>query len=412
MISPYQTILDESSTQTSKEDILIASINLPRQQQQQQQQQGTSTTKKDILITNDSTKIDIDNHIILRHPNFTWNFPLCLVHVGKAAGSSISCGLGLMYADCEGMPRDPPLPNTYYIHMKRDTCRPIENNGRNNKIETFLMPIRNPLFRIRSWFNFEKNIVPTRPDKNLEQRMRWKRGLLFKECYNNFVDLVVDGLSVRHFLVHDNTTTTSEVNLETATTIANMTCPQRAWAAILGAREFSYHEWYNYEYYWTVLQTHHSRLFANNSSSSSSPALIVLRTEHLLEDWKKVSKEELYRQVNQAGTRGNVVLPQNDTTKQSYSHQERDARMLEGSSFWKNLCCAVCPELQVYKQILHKAQNLNNSEVRESIDEIQAYCPEETNQIRSCPGIPNFPLMKIPRRRYKAEIKKRLFTVG
>ena len=35
-----------------------------------------------------------------RHPNFTFDFPLCLVHVGKTAGSTISCGLGLMYANC------------------------------------------------------------------------------------------------------------------------------------------------------------------------------------------------------------------------------------------------------------------------------------------------------------------------
>jgi hypothetical protein len=119
-------------------------------------------------ITRLST-IEHANEHSLRHPNFTFDFPLCLIHVGKAAGSSLSCGLGLTYADCEGMPRDPPLPNTYYFHMKKDTCRPVENahakNSSNVPIATFLILIRNPLTRIQSWFHFEKNIIPIRQNK-------------------------------------------------------------------------------------------------------------------------------------------------------------------------------------------------------------------------------------------------------
>jgi hypothetical protein len=219
------------------------------------------------------------------------------------------------------------------------------------------------------------------------------------------MDLVVDGLSSPS-VGND----TIEVPAVTAT-IANMSCPQRAWAAILGVREFSYHEWYNYEYYWTVLHTHYSRLF--NKTLSSPPSLYVLRTEHLLEDWTRISKEDLYRQVNQAGTRGNKT-PQND---QNQTDQRHDAKRVlradnRTSTFWKHLCHAMCPELQVYKNILRHAKNLNVTQVQESIQEVRMLCPNETTGIRSCPGIPKFPLMKIPRRQYKAETKKRLFTVG
>ena len=154
-----------------------------------------------------------------RHPNFTFDFPLCLVHVGKTAGSSISCGLGLMYADCEGMPRQPPLPHTDYFHMKKNNCLRFKEKVKG--IATFLMTVRNPLLRIQSWFNFEKDILPTRRSKEVQERLRWKRGMLFKDCYDNFVDLVVNGLELPDSFV----TTERPVN---------MTCRERAWAAILG----------------------------------------------------------------------------------------------------------------------------------------------------------------------------------
>jgi hypothetical protein len=90
---------------------------------------------------------------------------------------------------------DPPLPHIYYFHMKEDTCHHHHPRRRrtkdNHSIATYLMPIRNPLSRIQSWFQFEKDIIPTRRcNQRQQQYARWKRGLLFVECYPNFVDLV------------------------------------------------------------------------------------------------------------------------------------------------------------------------------------------------------------------------------
>merc|ERR1719162_1176939 len=139
---------------------------------------------------------------------------------------------------------------------------------------------------------------------------------------------------------------------------------------IVGVREFSYHEWYNYEHYWTTLQNHHQRLFDGNNHSRSlalSPSLLVLRTEHLYEDWTGLAKEDLFRHVNK-GSRsadsnftkyGDDIVSDND-----YS-----------SRYWINLCYAMCPEVQMM-------------------------CPEESSSIRSCPGIPRFPLLNLPRKEY------------
>eukprot|EP00533_Pseudo-nitzschia_delicatissima_P007575 CAMPEP_0116082388 /NCGR_PEP_ID=MMETSP0327-20121206/2709_1 /TAXON_ID=44447 /ORGANISM="Pseudo-nitzschia delicatissima, Strain B596" /LENGTH=192 /DNA_ID=CAMNT_0003573197 /DNA_START=611 /DNA_END=1188 /DNA_ORIENTATION=+ len=150
-----------------------------------------------------------------------------------------------------------------------------------------------------------------------------------------------------------------------------MTCQERAWAAALGAREFSYHEWYNYEHYWTVLQ----QRFLNKNAS-----IMVLRTEHLLEDWSKLSKEDLYKQVNKGkGASSVVALSNSSETK------------LESDRFWSNLCRAMCPEIKIYQQILEQAHNLETSQLQASIQEIQALCPHYDPKSTECLEIPDFP---------------------
>ena len=130
---------------------------------------------------------------------------------------------------------------------------------------------------------------------------------------------------------------------------------------------------------------------------------MVLRTEHLYEDWTGLAKEDLFRHVNK-GSRGsdsNFTKDGDDVVSDNYY----------SSRYWVNLCYAMCPEIQTYKQILQRSNNLNVSQVLESISEVQMMCPEESSSIRSCPGIPQFPLLKLTRKEYVKEAKKRLFTI-
>lgn len=339
--------------------------------------------------------------MIPRHHNFNFDFPLCLVHIGKTAGSSISCGLGLQYADCEGMPRE-ALPYTGYIHMRKNTCRVSGGKGvrggggsrdEENRIATFLITVRNPLTRIQSWFEFEKNIVPTRKNKRVEKQLRWKRGLLFVDCYRDFDAFITEGLRPLP------TTTTTMIQSEK---VSDMNCPERAWAAVLGARDFSYHEFYNYEHY-------HTTVHEQPSVMKNESTLLVLRTEHLAEDWSQLSKEPLFRQVNRRGTRANVV-PSLSSNTTIVASSTTPVQQLD----WTNLCRALCPEIQIYKRILYEGRNLDAAQVRTSIDEVLAICPAETVAIRTCPtsSLPTFPLMKVPRRQYQSETKKRLFEIA
>ena len=187
-------------------------------------------------------------------------------------------------------------------------------------------------------------------------------------------------------------------------------------SAITGQREFSYHEWYNYEHYWTQTASYLNK--KQSESSVSPPSLLVLRTEHLLEDWSNISKEVLFRQVNK-GIRGtHSIIPEPNISTIHSSESSSSTKVVDTShndekarGFWINLCHAMCPEIQIYKQILHRANNLNTSQVKESIREVQVLCPEEPSSLRDCPGIPQFPLIMVPRRQYMAETKKRLFII-
>lgn len=304
----------------------------------------------------------LENPTSYTHANFTVDFPLCLVHIGKAGGSSISCGLGLTYANCEGMPRE-NLPNTYFFHMGRNKC-PAKTT------RTYVVTVRNPITRIISWFEFEKDRVPNGESDGVKEAML-QRARLFKECYSQIEDLASVGLQpLANYTI-------------SASNIEDMTCSERAWAAILGVRPFSYHEWFNYEYYWTGLQNHRQR--HNNNGAS----IKILRSEHLSDDWSKISTEALFRHVNRG------VTPTNHTVLSDKAIH--------------NLCRALCPEIQIYKKFL-VAGNLLQSESEESIQELSAMCPLETIQQRHCSDIPTFPLLHVRRRQYKNQVKKRLYT--
>jgi hypothetical protein len=286
--------------------------------------------------------------------------------VGKAGGSSISCGLGLMYADCEGMPRD-ALPDTHYFHIKRNTC-PFDTT------RTYLVTLRNPITRLQSWFNFEKTIIPYRKNKQQEAKAIKQRGRLFTECYSEFQSFASVGLQPLEEPIQ-------------AARVVDMSCSERAWAAAVGARAFSYHEYYNYEHYYNGLHMH-------RGDDGSHVSIQALRSEHLQDDWATVSSEELFRQVN----------------KGQKNHTRASSSLAINAI--ANLCHALCAEIQYYKRFLSLAENLSPSDVRTSLQELIATCPDESETVRECEGIPTFPKLRIPQGKYDQETKKRFYDVN
>jgi hypothetical protein len=141
----------------------------------------------------------------------------------------------------------------------------------------------------------------------------------------------------------------------------------------------------------------------------------VLRTEHLADDWSNISTEKLFRQVNRRGTRGNV----GNSTATATTTREEGTQQQESSSAsinWPNLCHALCEEIQVYKKILYNADNLNGSQIEDSINEVRELCPHEPIEVRPCDvsALPKFPLIKVSRQQYQSEpdSKKKLFEIA
>ena len=52
-----------------------------------------------------------------------------------------------------------------------------------------------------------------------------------------------------------------------------------------------------------------------------------------------------------------------------------------------NLCRALCNEIQIYKDLLHLAINIDRDGENESLDELIATYPDESREIRDCPLI-------------------------
>ena len=167
-----------------------------------------------------------------------------------------------------------------------------------------------------------------------------------------------------------------------------MTCTQRAWAAAMGARRFGEHCWYNYEYYSEVMSQY----------TGNFPRILVIRNEHLLEDWNSV--HEMWQLAN--GTSSNTSRAATTFGEQlfevkvrSSAENKADVEPLSMEAL-QNLCRALCWEIQHYKRILLSAENINETQMAGAIEELQAYCPSEPSHIRKCPSLPKFPRQAEP----------------
>jgi hypothetical protein len=224
-----------------------------------------------------------------------------------------------------------------HVHMEYGICSP-------NTTE-YLVPIRNPIERIYSWFYFAQTLLAR----------TFPTGDFLFACYAHLEDLAMDGLSHN---ISDQIVPADA---------ANMTCPQRAWASIMGSRDMGVHNWYNYEYYYDIM-TQPTRLF-------------VLRTEHLVRDWNTVDY-----MFGGNGTAGGSLFG----VKVNANTKVENKKVLSDPAL-KHICRALCPDIQYYKRFLLEAENLDSTQVAMSISELHKTCPLETAEIRTCEGIPDFP---------------------
>lgn len=286
----------------------------------------------------------------------------CYVHVGKSAGSKLSCELGFRYAPTciTGPGKTLQRSNSalvahggQYLHMFANECKPGTN--------VFLISIRNPIDRIISWYNYENlrqqwvhQYLESPRYKCLTRLQKWKE---WDGCFETLDELATNCTAP---------TPSSKRNTSDEIEQKRETCRELAWNVVRGKFGCAVHNEHNYAYY--------ARIIENlKSSLNTTTHTLVFRSEHLVEDWDKL--ELLFGGGN--GTAGRTIF--NTTLNESKGKSDLSPEGLQ------NLCRALCHEIQVYKSIILEAENLDASQRSDSLEEVKSLCPEETSEIRQCP---------------------------
>jgi hypothetical protein len=256
---------------------------------------------------------------------------LCFVHVGKTAGSTIGCHLGFQL-HCGGKMKYPlgllPKYTTHTFHNGVNDCP--------DDTAYYLFVVRNPLERLRSAYAYD------RPGTTHGQR------LLYQDCpffYLN--DLVEQGLATRGN--------------------ASAVCRQRAYNAVRGLERFGRHLYFNYHYYTNETLTD------DIGSSRRRKQVVVVRNEHLQEDWVSIEA------ILGGNTGSGPVFP---THNKGQNKEPGDIYLPDESRLL--LCHALCEDIQVYKSLLRRAANLTPEQVATSLQELSMSCPTEA-VAKSCP---------------------------
>jgi hypothetical protein len=252
---------------------------------------------------------------------------ICFTHVGKAGGSTIGCSLGFSL-HCH----DDESNNDDAIQMKRLSSSLLSKltthafhkdvYNCNDDSGYFLFVIRDPIDRARSAFNYD----------------RPRKSHFYFDCpFYRMEDFVQNGLREEGE--------------------ASDRCKRWAFDAIQGTDE-SYgspsHWYYNYQYYYEAMP-------------SDDSTILVIRNEHIDKDIREV--EDLF------GCREQERLELTKSMNTNTRSDQADLYLSDESI--STLCQALCNEIQVYKKILRRALNLSEDQLRVSLTELEAKCPNE-----------------------------------
>jgi len=233
----------------------------------------------------------------------------------------------------------------------------------------YLFVVRNPLHRLISAYNYDKPRDWER-SKNKNPRYYEMTKALYVECgFDTMEDLASNGLSPDG--------NSSEV------------CRERAVSSILGTDRFGNHIYYNYQFHLEAVP--------------KGATILVLRTEHLAEDWNAAEKVVSGRE-NILGE-DQAIFPHNNVNSNSdekAKHLSDESRVL--------VCEKLCNEIQVYKKILSSAINLNEKQMKQSLEELKETCPVEAMAATCGDPLPDITEKLVKGRGYEKEKIPEPFT--
>jgi hypothetical protein len=239
---------------------------------------------------------------------------ICFVHVGKTAGSTIGCLLGFSLHCQDTSPVQGMLVERTTNTFHADVYDCSDESS------YFLFAVRDPIERARSAFNYD------RPE------FGWQYNSRFHCPFFYFEDFV-------------------EVMSGDADT--SVSCKRIANDAIKGVNPHGpSHFYYNYQYYLEGIPGH--------------APILVIRNEHLELDWRITEMLVGGNGDNEVSfPRNNVNLSQ---SPEDYSISDKSRA---------SLCELLCNEIQSYKKILRRAENLDEEQLQVSLEELESKCPVE-----------------------------------
>lgn len=305
------------------------------------------------------------------------NRKISYIHVGKAGGSSVSCSIreARKYGvgkHCKESRFNEPSYNETAISQQVDCYSHYNYQGMcYGEGRSYLYNVRNPIHRIKSWYLYEHFLNQPKTQTQYKRKggkMAHCGNILLGTCYKDFDHLASVGLDGPRPPFESS----KKDMLRVATNLTPDECSDWAWATTTGEVPASYHNAFNYDWYYAPMLEEKYR----------DSEVFVLRVEHLDKDWGVVDK--------MVGGDGNTlagdVMPASMGANVNVA-KDKDLPVRNSTLSvlgWKNLCKAMCHEIQTYKAMLRRAENLNDDDVRESVEELRETCPEETVDIREC----------------------------
>lgn len=291
---------------------------------------------------------------------------VCLVHVGKTAGSTIGCQLGFNLHCSSDRTVAPGLLARYTTHMFHTNiydCPP--------STPYYLFVVRNPLERIKSAFAYDKPKDWDEFRSTMGEKYYWLRKRLYDDCsFDTLEDMALRGL---------RNETTGERG------VASAECQRRAVASLLGTEHFGCHFYYNYQF--------HLEGIPPNAT------IVTIRTEHIVADWNTVELE-LGGEKDIMGSPDKAVVKKNNVNT-----NKADSEKFLSDESRVEICRLLCNDIQVYKEILHRSVNLDEKQLALSMEDLRASCPLEADSTLCNTPMPDINQKLLDSRGYEGQTK-------
>jgi len=248
-----------------------------------------------------------------------------------------------------------------------------------NELNVFLVNLRNPMTRLMSAYDYEKQP---------ENWWQHKAFPAFKQCYPNYVSLESLLLDLGQTNLTGSTGTPFKTSVVGEMNVTSSSFCRNLGIDFIKGRITTYpsHMTFNYQFYEeqyfdVVRRSSNSTLFKNHYHT------LTVRKEYLEEDLENIEmllRTGTTRTRTEGNTRiiGKKRITGSDgddgtptTMNSSGKHEQLSREALDIA------CRHLCKDIQSYKGFLYRSENLSQEMKEDSITDLKKYCPFESGEI-------------------------------